>query len=302
MTYCQHCGATNSNGLELCELCQRFAESSLQYLPVYFRNLARQRRPGRPNGTLGGGSWLIQRGEVDGSRVAPALGHAITMITTYAMHVAEHRNTELAAGDNETDTMTTFAALLEQNLTHVAAQTWAGQFVHDLGRHEHTLRLLTETTVPGWYAGACQHITGRDMEGNVYRCEAPAYVVPGLTWVTCSRCGNTSAARDHLETILEEARTWIARPKRLAEAIVALLDSEQSVPRLYERIRKWEQREKIQPLRHTTRDHAWDEGTERIVVVEVPTGYARYRMGDVLDLVFATRNAIDTDENAIAAS
>lgn len=302
MSNCQHCGAANSNGLELCELCQRYAESTLQYLPVYFRNLARQRRPGRPNGTLGSGAWLIQRGEQDGSHVTPALGRAITTISTYALHLAESRGLELHPGDDETTTMTTFCGLLEEHLTHIATRPWAGEFVRDLARHEKTLRLITETTVPGWYAGACRHITGRDMEGNVYHCEAPTYVVPGLTWVTCRGCGTTTAARDHLETVLDEARTWVARPKRIAEALVALLDSEQSVPRLYERIRKWEQRQKLEPLRHTAREHAYDANAERVVVVEVPTGYARYRLGDVLDLVLATRTTTNSDENTTAAS
>lgn len=304
MTRCQYCNAETSNGLTLCELCQRFAETSLQYIPVYFRNLARQRRPGRPNGSLGTtGQWLIQHGETDGSHVAPTLGRALNAITTYAIAIAETHGIALAAADNETDTITAHCGLLEQHLTHIATTTWAGQFVRDIARHEQLLRVLTETTVPGWYAGACQHVTGRTLEGDLCRCEAPTYVVPGLTWVTCPSCGNTSAARDHLETVLDEARGWVARPKRIAEAIVALLDTEQSVPRLYERIRKWEQRGKIQPHRHTTREHAWDHQTEAIVVVEVPTGYARFRLGDVLDLVLAKHDTTEElDANTTVAS
>jgi hypothetical protein len=82
-----------------------------------------------------------------------------------------------------------------------------------------------------------------DLDGADLR--RPTYVVPGLTWVTCRACGSTTYARDHLETILTEASDWIARPKALAEAIVALVDTEQSVPRLHERIKKWGHRERI---------------------------------------------------------
>ena len=45
MTTCLHCGSTTSNGLALCELCRRKALADLQFIPVYFRNLARWRSP-----------------------------------------------------------------------------------------------------------------------------------------------------------------------------------------------------------------------------------------------------------------
>ena len=99
--------------------------------------------------------------------------------------------------------------------------------------------------------------------------------IPGITWVTCGGCGATTYARDHLEVVLDEARDWVARPKALAEAVVALVDTEQSVPRMLERIKKWSQRE---PLLPTFR--ALDaEGDE--------VGPKRHRLGDVLDRIAA---------------
>ena len=120
------------------------------------------------------------------------------------------------------------------------------------------------------------------------RCGSGTHVVPGLTWVTCGACGATTYARDHLDAVLDEAREWVARPKALAEAIVALVDTEASTTKLYTRIRQWAHQGDLIPIHHTTRGHKWDDETERMVVVDEPTGHARYRLGDVVDLT--TRN------------
>jgi len=83
-----------------------------------------------------------------------------------------------------------------------------------------------------------------------------------------------SHASDHLTVILEEAQGWVAPPMRLAEALVALVDTELSVPRLHKRISKWGERGRIAAHRH--RDSEGDE-----------YGPKRYRLGDVLDLLHA---------------
>lgn len=147
----------------------------------------------------------------------------------------------------------------------VATLEWCGEFVRDLGQHEAVLRGLTETAVPGWYAGACRRKIAMDAT-----CGAPTYVVPGLTWVACGSCGATTYARDHLDTILDEARTWVARPMRLAEAVVALVDTELSAPRLHKRISKWGERQQITAVRKLDGDGD-------------PVGPKRYRFGEVLD-------------------
>ena len=186
MTRCLHCGAETSNGLALCELCRRLAESIFEMLPVYFRNLSRQRRPGRPNGSLGtSGQWLIRRGESEGSKVAVALERAVNDVDTWARALTDDRGILPEEGDTETETFVALCAFLEAHLTSIATLGWAGQFLNDMKRHEATLRALTESVVPGWYAGTCRQVTGRTMEGDVFVCGADTYVVPGLTWVTC---------------------------------------------------------------------------------------------------------------------
>lgn len=265
---CRHCGAETTNGLALCDLCRRKALSILDVLPIYFRNLARW-RPGR-SGTsrpVPGSRVLYdghERGPGTGDRISDALDEAANALTTWARsltddrpHLARMLDRLAAARHAETVDEAQAVAWLckgfERYLTTVSTLDWCGEFVRDLDSREAYLRGLTEGSVPGWYAGACRH------------CGCGTWAVPGLTWVTCGGCGATTYARDHLDTLLEEARPWVARPMRLAEAVVALVDSEMSVPKLHKRISKWGERDQIEVVRATE--------------------YApkRYRLGEVLD-------------------
>lgn len=271
MTHCLHCGVTNSNGLALCELCRYKAARIFEMLPVYIRNLSRQRRPGRPNGSLGvSGQWLIRRGETEGSKINAALDRAFNDLDTWAECLSNDRGVEMPKADTDAETAVALCAVLEEHLTSIATLEWAGEFVRQIAKHEQALCQLTLTAVPGWYAGTCRQVTGRTMEGDVFVCGADTFVVPGMTWVTCAGCGVTTYARDHLDVILDEARPWVAAPMRLAEAIVALVDTEASTVRLHERIKKWGQREHIDTFRRLD-----DEGDE--------VGPRRYRLGDVMD-------------------
>lgn len=298
MTDCLHCAAATTNGLILCSLCVRMADMNLESLPTYFRNLARERRPGRPNGTIGtSGQWLLKHGDADdGSAIQRALARVVNDLTTWSRALADDRQVEPPVADNEPETVAGLCEFLADHLTSIATLEWAGQFVRDIAKHEHALRQLTETAVPGWYAGACRQPAGRDMDGNEHVCGADIHVVPGLTWVTCQRCGATTHAADHLPVILEEAGDWVAGPKALAEAIVALIDTEQSVPRLHARIRQWDQRGKVQPIRRTARDHVWRGG--RIMVADVEVGHPRYRLGDVLELIYGEEARADVADCA----
>jgi ribosomal protein S27AE len=276
---CLHCCARTSNGLALCELCQRMAHECLEWLPIYFRNLARW-RPGRAGARPVPGSREPKGVSVGADdRVSRALDEAGSDLTGWARALADDRGLELPdPGETEAEQVTAVCAWLSEHLTAIATLEWCGEFLRSnyeateesqgIGYHERRLRVLTEKVVPGWYAGACRRQISMEA-----KCGADTFVAPGLTWVTCGRCGATTHAADHLETILDEARDWVARPMKLAEAAVALIDTEESVPRLYERIKKWEQRERI-------------EGIRRLDADGDPVGPKRYRFGDVLDLVF----------------
>lgn len=293
MIRCLHCGAETTNGLALCELCQHKARLDLTYIPIYFRNLARW-KPGRAGSRPVPGSRVLYDGERSdgtGDRISDRLDEAANMLTTRARELVDDRPhlarlLDRLAAARAAETVTEAEAVawvcrgFSKFLPSVATLDWCGDFVRDLSHHEETLRELTPL-VPGWYAGACR------------RCEVPTFVMPGLTWVTCAGCGATTYARDHLDVVLDEARDWIARPKPLAEAIVALVDTEASVPRLYDRIRRWASDGDLTPIRHTTRGYVWDEETERMVVATEETGHARYRMGDALDLVLRDTRSLD---------
>lgn len=296
---CLHCSAEVTNGLALCELCQQFVKTSLPYLQIYFGNLARW-KPGRAGARPVPGSREPRGASDDGrpDRVSQALDEASNVLTTWARCLADDRPGRLAATIEriltfeEERCFRLLCALFERRVMTLATLGWAGEFVRAMAEQEATLRRLTERVVPGWYAGACGQLVGFDGGGAPLRCSAPTYVVPGLSWVTCGRCGATTYARDHLETILDESRGWVARPKRLAEALVALLDTEMSVPKLYTRIRQWAHQEAIKPVHHLARGYAWDETSERFVVADLEVGHARYRLGDVMDLALTkTRSA-----------
>lgn len=282
MIQCLHCHAETSNGLALCEGCRARALVDLEFLPVYYRNLARWRRPGRPNGSLGSGSWLLRRGDTQGGHIEPALDRALATLTEWAEKVAH-----VPYGDTEADTFAAACELLEHNLAKVATRDDAGRFVREIGDHERELRDLTEVFVPGWYAGACQQPSGRDMEGRQHVCGASTYVVPGLTWVTCPRCGATTHAREHVDVVLTEAVDWIAAPRLIAEAIVVLVEAEHSVDRLYKRISKWGETRKRKVIRGgqeiTLTSPPKIPSTRRLDLDGKPIGPKLYRLGDVLD-------------------
>lgn len=305
---CLSCHAEVTNGLALCELCQRFVTTSLPYMAVYFRNLSRW-KPGRAGSRPVPGSREPSGvSSARDDRVWDALDEANATLVTWADMLADDRPGRLAATIARIQTFdegrrfALLCALFERRLVTLATLEWAGEFVQGIADQEGTLRRLTERVVPGWYAGGCRQPIGFDDMGAAIRCTADTYVVPGLSWVTCGSCGATTYARDHLETVIEEARDWVARPKRLAEALVALLDTEQSVPRLYDRIRKWEERGRVTAVRHTARGYAWSEADDRMIVVDEEVGHARYRLGEVLDMVIASRPVHATAHDVATAS
>lgn len=306
---CLSCHAEVTNGLALCELCQRYVTTALPYMAVYFGNLARW-KPGRAGSRpVPGSREPSGSATARGDRVWDALDEASNALTTWARCLADDRPGRIAA---MVDRILTFdeercfrllCTLFERRLVTVATLGWAGEFVQGIAEQETTLRQLTERVVPGWYAGGCRQPIGFDGEGGVLRCGAATYVVPGLTWVTCPSCGVTTYARDHLEVVLDEARGWVARPKALAEAVVALVDTEPSVPRMYDRIRRWAADDALTAIRRTERGYRWSDTEGRFVLATLPAGPARYLLGDVLDLTLrATTRADQIAANAAAAS
>lgn len=298
---CDHCGAETSHGLALCTGCQSMFLMLVEQIPIHFRNLSRwrpsiatsDRKRTKSEDLVKVMARIHETGEIDGlgrpagfraavtdDRIPRLLDEAHADLTGWALSLADDRP-ELArvidrilAMDAE-PCVRLLCALLTKRVMTLTTLPWVRDLVHGVMAMHHRLEAETMRSVPGWYAGACK------------RCGTDTRVVPGLTYTTCQTCGMTTAARDHLEVILDEARGWVARPKALAEALVALVDTEQSVPRLYERIKRWGQpdRQKITPVVVMRRAHVFDLEAETIVVGEEPAGHARYRFGEVYDVL-----------------
>ena len=276
MIPCQHCGAECLNGLALCDLCRRGGATCLEFIPVHFRNLSRW-RPGKAGSRPVPGSRepvAISNG-VGGDKVSRALDEVGNDLVTWARELHESRGVEIPEGDGEAEQAAAVCQMLSENLTSISTTDWAGTLVTDLMRIEARLAKLTQDVVPGWYAGACR------------TCGQPTHVVPGLTWVVCGSCGTTTYARDHLEVILDEARYYRDGRKQIAGAIVALVDTEMSVPKLADRIRKWE-------------TWGWLMSTRLIDNDGREYGPKRYQMGPVLDLVFGVADAPTRPKRASA--
>lgn len=271
MTCCLHCGAETDNGLALCAMCQHYAATILEYLPVYFRNMSRW-RPGKAGARQVPGSRVLWDGETvrgGGDRVTRALDDASNALTTWARALTDdrpHMADMLAPKGTDAEVVAALCATFADHVTSIATTDWCGAWLTELGSLEDRLRRLTEQVAPGWYAGGCQ------------ACDVGTYVIPGLTWVVCSGCGTTTHAADRVEVVLSEARGWAARPKALAAAIVAMVPTEQNVDRLDERIRHWSRVGWLAPVRQTD-----DDGDA--------VGPKRYRLGDVLDLVLGMSGA-----------
>lgn len=261
MSSCLSCTAEVTNGLALCEGCRIRCAVYLEFLPVYFANLARW-QPGRAGSRPVPGS-RIPKGVIPatGDSVSVALDEAGAELDTWARCLSDDRGVVIPAAEGEASVVRVLCWVFAENLTSIATLEWAGEFVRGLERHEARLQALTHKVAPGWYAGACA------------RCDTSTYVVPGLTWVTCGGCGARTYSRDHLDIVLDEAREWVERPMRLAEAIVCLVDTEQSIPRLHKRISKWGERGAkggIESYRSIDAD-----GDE--------VGPKKFRLGDVMD-------------------
>lgn len=284
---CDNCGAETTNGVALCQACRTWFLDNVELVPVYFRNLARwrpssaasDRRSAKAESLVVTMARILESGQTRGvrgpsgldatagsDRIGHLLGEVHADLTGWLRALADDRP-QLAPvvarilTFSEERTVRLGCALMAKRVDTLTTLPWVRDLVRDVAAVERRLLTVSGKVVPGWYAGACR------------RCGTPTYVMPGLTWTTCGGCGTASHAADHLEVILTEARGWVARPMRIAEALVALVDTEQSPVGLCKRISKWQERGRIVAVRRIDAD-----GDE--------TGPRRYALGDVLDLVY----------------
>lgn len=194
----------------------------------------------------------------------------------------------------------------------IATMEWAGELLRDVMAAERRLQRILDKADTGWYAGRCGAVLApeRVHDGETCICEchngyacsdpdlcAPAverlpevvcprglYAVPGHGWIRCPECSTTHNTSDRREAMMKEAREHVAPVSVIAQVVVGLVDGEQSVERLANRIDQWVRREQLHDLGVRVLD-----GRPRRV----------YRVGDVLELVErGKRKADDDDEQA----
>ena len=127
---CLSCTADTTNGLALCELCQMKASKCLEFLPVYFHNLARW-RPGRAGSRPVPGSREPSGvGYAVDDRVSRALDEVGADLTGWAQALADDRlDGVIPASNDETSSVRVACWFLASNLTSVATLDWCGEMV-----------------------------------------------------------------------------------------------------------------------------------------------------------------------------
>lgn len=291
---CKHCTAKVTNGLALCARCQQTLTVALVNVAAYHADVLRI-RPGervKVRSTFVSTPPPSIRGAYD--PISAAASVVDNMLATWCRVLAGDRP---EAGKPPTDA-TRQCAWLERHVRSIVTLDWAAELLRDLMSAERRLQRILDRSDTGWYAGkcgtvledarvhdattclcACHQGAQCDIEGGCGSevtmiapvvCERGLYASPGHGWIRCPECGTTHDAGQRRETMMAEARDQLAPVSVIARIVVGLVDTEQSVERLTNRIDQW-----------VTRDLLHDLG------VRVLDGRPRrvYRVGDVFDLV-----------------
>jgi hypothetical protein len=281
---CLFCSADVTNGLALCERCQRTLTVSLVNVAAFYADALR-----------------IQPGErvkvrttyrsTPPPEVAPRIdpitataSHVDTVVVGWVRNLEDDRpNLSRAPGD-----IVRACGWLETHVTTIATLEWAGEMLGEIMDCERRLQRLIDRSDTGWYAGVCGNEIGREVDAYgdvvVVDCERNLYGTVGTSWVRCPECGRTWDARQRRDVMIREAREQLAPVSVIARAVVGLLDNEASVQRLANRIDKWVSRGQLPSL--------------GVRVLDDGKPHRVYRIGDVFDLLGydTRRNVADATE------
>lgn len=267
MIRCLHCGAETSNGLALCELCQRTLTVSCVNVASYFADVDRIRPGQRVKVRSAYRSSPPPSSEPRRDAIADALDHVATIVYGWCQNLEDDRGatglpatTELRCG------------WLEHHIPSISTLEWASECLREMLECERMLRRILDKADTGRYAGICGNEIGRQQIGDevfpVY-CERHLYGTAGSSWVTCPDCGRVWDGEERRTQMRKDASEELAPVRTIARVVVELTD-EPSVEKLTRRIEQWVQRKQLS-----------DYG------VRVLDGRPRrvYRIGDVLRLV-----------------
>lgn len=293
---CLHCGAEVTNGLALCATCRQTLRVGLVNVAAYHADVLRI-QPGqrvKVRSAYRSTPPPAVRAPYDPiSNVAAAVDN---MLSTWCRALTDDRpgigHAPLGAVRQ--------CAWLEGHLRSIATLEWAGELLRDVTASERRLQRILDRSDTGWYAGICGAVlederahdgttcmcachNGHDCPCDIpggcgsevamiaaVVCERGLYATPGHGWIRCPECGTTYDAASRRDTMMAEAREELAPVSVIARIVVGLVDTEQSVERLTNRIDQWVSRGQLHDLGVRVLD-----GRPRRV----------YRIGDVFDLV-----------------
>lgn len=293
-TSCTHCTAEVSNGLALCARCQQTLTVALVNVAAFHTDVLRI-RPGE-RVKVRSAYASAPPPDINPSRdpISTAAEEVDNTISTWCRALADDRP---GVGQVPPGTVRQ-CAWLEGHVKSIATLPWAKELIRDTLAAERKLQRILDRSDTGWYAGKCGAVLAneRTHDGsscgcechNGYACSDPdtcspevsmiaavvcergLYATPGHGWIRCPECGTTHNAGGRRDQMMAEARDEIAPVSVIAKVVVGLIDTEQSVERLTNRIDQWVSRGQLHDLGVRVL-----EGRPRRV----------YRVGDVFDLL-----------------
>ena len=164
------------------------------------------------------------------------------------------------------DTVQSMCAYLLRQLRYIASERWAEDLLDEMTDLERRLARLIDRPAERWYAGKCSEPIGEDEA----ECQAELYAHAEKGTMTCPKCEAEHNVTDRRDYLLREASEILVTATEAAGALLAWTDYDGSEDKLIDRIRKWEEREKLD-----ARGHVQVLGRVRSL----------YRLGDIQDLL-----------------
>lgn len=306
-TTCIHCTAKVTNGLALCARCQTTLSVSLVNVAAYHADVLRIRPGERVKVRSAYQSTPPPSTAPPFDPISAHVAVVDNMLATWCRVLVDDRPQVGHAPKGATKQ----AGWLEGHGKTIATLPWAAELLRDCLDAERSLQRILDRADTGWYAGkcsaelaperahdgftcgcACHHAEACDVPGGCGEettipavvCGRGLYGTPGHGWIRCPECGTTHDAGARREHMIAEAREQVAPVAVIARAVVGLLDTEQSVQRLTNRIDKWVSRKQLRDLG-----------------VRVVEGRPRrvYRIGDVFDLLSGERATPSGEADAV---
>jgi len=278
---CTACTAEVSNGLALCARCQHTLTVALVNVAAYFTDVQRIKPGERVKVRSAYRSAPPPSDQPAPDRIAEALDHVATIVFGWCRNLEDDRpGIDLMPATTEAR-----CDWLEHHTPTVLTLEWAGELLREIRDCERHLKRILDRSDTGWYAGVCGNEIGREVNEDGWTvevlCERELYGTAGSSWITCPECGRTWDAGLRREHLMREARDQLAPVTVIARAVVGLLDTEQSVQKLANRIDQWVRRGRLLDL--------------GVRVIEGKPCRV-YRIGDVFDLLERGRVGSDDSE------